>query len=61
MRAFDHPNMENFRCPICGTKANRPVFLVPDKPTDDPNIWTAAQVHVACYRLVKEMDEAEKE
>ena len=28
MRVFEHPNLENFKCPICGTSDDKPVTLI---------------------------------
>jgi len=61
MRAFEHPNMTNFKCPICLTTADRPVVLVGIPGTEDGNVIEAKQVHAECYRLFKKMKEAEAE
>lgn len=52
MRSFDHPNMVGFLCPICETRADRPVVLVPIPGTECDGIVEAKQVHVDCYRRV---------
>jgi hypothetical protein len=59
IRSFDHPNMENFLCPVCGTKADAPVVLVPIPGTEDGNIMQAKQVHKDCYLLVEKMQHKE--
>ena len=58
MRVFDHPNMVNFTCPVCNTRADRPVVLVPIPGTEDNGITECKQVHHACYEVVKAMHEA---
>jgi len=55
MRAFPHPNMTNFTCPICGTSADKPVVLVPIQGTEDGGTCEAKQVHEKCYNLALEM------
>jgi hypothetical protein len=54
-RVFDHPNPINFLCPICKTKADRPVVLVALPGTESGNIVEAEQVHAECFRLVSDM------
>jgi len=59
-RTFDHPNLLDgkWRCPICGTAADRPVVLVPIRHVDEWNA-EAEQVHWQCASLVNEMAEVE--
>lgn len=52
MRTFDHPNMTNFRCPICGTADDKPVVLLPIIGTEDGNICEAKQFHFDCIDLI---------
>lgn len=59
MRAFDHPNMTNFMCPICRTKADKPVVLVGIHGTEDEGNMQAEQVHLECYELVERMSKSE--
>ena len=51
MRQFDHPNMEGFCCPICGTKDDDPVILCPVVGTEQGGITQVIQVHVKCINL----------
>ena len=55
MRTFQHPNMQNFKCPVCMTSADFPVVLVPIPGTEDENIVQAYQIHAECYRLTCKM------
>lgn len=55
MRVFDHPNMHNFTCPVCKTRADQPVVLVPIPGTEQGNIAEAEQVHKECYDLFIKM------
>ena len=56
-RVFEHPNMENFFCPVCKTKKDAPVILVPIPGTEERNIMQAKQMHKKCYDLFMEMNE----
>jgi len=51
MKIFDHPNMTNFRCPICGESKDEPVVLVKIAGTEQDGIMEAIQVHVDCLDL----------
>lgn len=53
MRVFDHPNMDGFRCPICGTSEDKPVVLIGVNGTEDGNIMEARQYHLDCIELVE--------
>lgn len=55
MRAFEHPNMTNFLCPVCKTAKDAPVVLVPIPGTEEDGICEAKQVHEKCYNLIVEM------
>ena len=55
MRQFEHPNMINFKCPICHTKTDAPVVLVGIPGTEDDGIIEAEQVHSECYVLYCKM------
>jgi hypothetical protein len=55
IRSFKHPNMNNFKCPICSTSKDLPVVLIPVKKVDD-NLCEAVQVHAECYRLYCKMN-----
>ena len=50
MNIFDHPNLNNFSCPICKTNADKPVILVPIPDTEDGNIAEAQQYHWDCVK-----------
>lgn len=51
MKIFDHPNMEGWNCPICGTNEDKPVTLIPVVGTKQGNIAEAKQIHVECLDL----------
>lgn len=51
MRAFDHPNMLNFECPICKTNDDKPVVLIGIIGTENNNIIKARQYHLSCIEL----------
>jgi hypothetical protein len=53
MRIFDHPNMANFTCPVCGTADDTPVVLVAIQRTIRGGIAEARQYHVGCLGLVE--------
>jgi hypothetical protein len=55
MRVFDHPNMTNFKCPICHTSDDKPVVLIGIQGTKEGNIIEARQYHLECIELL-EMD-----
>ena len=54
-RVFDHPNPINFQCPICKTKADCPVVLVPIPGTEKDGIVECEQMHAECFRVVSDM------
>ena len=58
MRVFEHPNLNNFRCPLCGTNNDKPVVLVGIEGTEDGGNMKARQYHLDCIELteVKEND-----
>jgi len=47
-RVFEHPNITNFRCPICGTDEDKPVALVQIAGTESGGNCEAVQVHHQC-------------
>jgi len=47
-RVFEHPNMIDFCCPLCGTDEDKPVILVPIAGTESGRNCEAAQVHHQC-------------
>lgn len=49
MRQFEHPNMEGFLCPLCGTNDDEPVFLLGIPGTEQDGLVECQQVHVKCY------------
>jgi len=52
MKIYEHPNMLNFKCPICGTAADKPVTLVPISGTIEQNgLCEANQYHIDCLEL----------
>lgn len=51
MRIFDHPNLTGFKCPICGTSADKPVVLIGIDGTQEDNLIEAIQVHLDCIEL----------
>lgn len=54
MRIFDHPNMVNFVCPICGKSDDKPVCLIPIWGTnseESKHTFEAHQYHVDCIDL----------
>jgi hypothetical protein len=57
MRVFEHPNMRGFKCPICGTKDDKPVTLIAIANTQTGGICEGAQVHVGCLNPVLYLDE----
>ena len=57
-RAFEHPNMNGFWCPICRTRKDAPVILIPMPGTEEGEIMQAKQVHKKCYDVFMEMNDA---
>ena len=55
MRQFDHPNPENFLCPVCQTTADKPIVLVGIKGTEEGSIVECKQVHSECWILYNKM------
>ena len=51
MKIFEHPNLIDFKCPICGTNDDKPITLVSIAGTEDHNKHEAKQVHVDCIEL----------
>ena len=51
MRVFEHPNLHNFKCPICGESFDEPVVLVGIDGTEEGFNMQAQQVHVGCIEL----------
>lgn len=56
MRVFDHPNINNFRCPICGTADDKPVVLIGIAGTERGGIAEATQFHLDCIDLTYHVD-----
>jgi len=58
MRIFEEPNLSNpeWRCPICGTRNNKPVTLVGIYGTQNGNNEEAEQIHVDCLELTMYKD-----
>ncbi len=57
MREFEHPNLNNFECPVCKSSKDLPVVLVPIPKTKYGNLFEAKQVHTECYRLFCKMND----
>jgi hypothetical protein len=52
MKIFDHMNTSGKDvCPICKTKEDKPVTLIPIDGTEDGNTMQAKPVHVSCIEL----------
>lgn len=51
MRTFEHPNLDGFLCPICGTADDKPVVLVGINGTEHDNLVEALQYHLDCITL----------
>ena len=54
MKIFDHPNLTNFTCPICGTSEDKPVALIPIVGTNSKEsryTYEARQYHVECIEV----------
>jgi len=47
-RIFEHPNMNDFACPICGTQEDKRVVLVPIQGTREGVMVECEQVHLDC-------------
>jgi hypothetical protein len=52
MKVFDHPDMLNFKCPICGKSDDKPIVLIGKQETADENIMEADQFHLECLDLI---------
>jgi hypothetical protein len=51
MSLADHfPQGDKDRCPICGTKDDKPCFLIPIDGTQKGNTCQAAPIHADCIR-----------
>jgi hypothetical protein len=62
MAEFPHPNFSNdWHCPVCKTKADCPVELVPMPGTEHDGLVQCRQVHVSCVALVTQMNELERQ
>ncbi|CAB4152487.1 hypothetical protein UFOVP602_8 [uncultured Caudovirales phage] len=59
MNAFSHPNPLWDGCPICKTRADAPVVLIPVPDTGDGRICEAKQVHEECWNLAVKMRKLE--
>ncbi len=57
MRVFDHPNMNEFTCPICNTSEDRPVVLIEINGRRRGNNAEAAQVHFDCLEPIIYLEE----
>lgn len=55
-REFSHPNLEGFECPICHSKTDAPVVLVPIPGTEDDGLVKCKQVHTECMQLWGKMN-----
>ena len=51
MNIYEHPNMLNFCCPICGTNEDKPVTIIPIAGKNNELTYEARQYHVDCIRL----------
>jgi hypothetical protein len=51
MRVFKHPNLINFKCPICGTSEDKEVVLIGKDGTEEGKIIECEQVHLECLEL----------
>lgn len=58
---FDHPNMHNFRCRVCNTSADQPIYLIPVPGSEVDGISRAEQIHTECFELFLKMFAIEKE
>lgn len=57
MRVFEHPNMEGFKCPVCGTSDDFPVVLIGIYGTQEGFNVQAEQIHLKCLELTWYRDE----
>ena len=48
MRTFEHPNLNDFVCPICKTSDDRKVLLIGIPGTEDGGNMEAQQYHSDC-------------
>ena len=53
MRILEHPNVDEFKCPICGTAEDKPVTLIAIEGTKAGNNIRAQQYHVDCIKLTQ--------
>lgn len=55
MNVLEHPNMSNFKCPICGTSEDKPIVLIPIDGTEVPGTrrQKARQYHLECIQLTE--------
>lgn len=53
MKIFEHPNLTNFICPVCGGNEDKPVTLIPIDGTQNGKIIEARQYHVDCLNLME--------
>jgi hypothetical protein len=51
MRIFEHPNLTNFICPICGTSDDKQIVLIPISGTQDGGNMQARQYHLDCIDI----------
>lgn len=51
MRVFKHPNLEGFKCPICGTSKDGEIVLVGIQGTQEGYNMEAEQIHLNCLEL----------
>lgn len=51
MRVFDHPNLSDFKCPICGTNEDKRVVLIGIMGTQDGHNMQAEKFHLDCIKL----------
>ena len=51
MRVFEHPNLTDFKCPICGTSEDKEVVLIGIDGTKEGNNIQAEQFHLDCLEL----------
>jgi len=52
MKIFDHPNLTDFKCSICGTNDDKPVTLIGISGSEDGHTMRAEQIHVDCIDLI---------
>lgn len=52
MRIFEKPNLSGrWKCPICNSSDEKPVFLAGKYGTQKDNLVEAEQIHVECLDL----------